>query len=132
MESRQLLLEQLRSFGALIDGLDSRPLAEHHLHERQLTHLAECAATLVTQAGIRDGSVGVHQALEAWLEAAAEEDLDREAFPQAEGTPTAGASWRATLSGHVGHLAWHLGQVAARRAAAGLPAMPGWPSPEEG
>lgn len=56
-----------------------------------------------------------------------EEDLDQDPAADLEGELDAGGPCRRDLlAGHVGHMGWHLGQLARIRKHLGLSSMPGW------
>ena len=96
---------------------------------RLLDHLASCGRELLRLAGRGpDDALDPWDAVEGLLRGLTEDDLDRgPVAPLEPGVPAAGTTLRTLLAGHVGHLAWHLGQAARIRRQAGLAPMPGWP-----
>ena len=134
MESRLLLLQQIRGQHVLVRALETSEPAEEVL--ALLEHLAECSRELLRLAGAHamPRASGVREPASPWdaVEGLLEH-LDEDALGAAPAVPldpalgSEGVTLRSLVSGHAGHLAWHLGQVARLRSAAGLPAMPGWP-----
>ena len=149
VESRHLLLAQLRAQHGLVRALLAERGGSGRTGERRassglseapadraqdqvaqlLDHLASCACELLRLAGRGEGTApDPWTALEELLGELEEADLDRgPAAPLEPGVPAEGTTLRSLLAGHVGHLAWHLGQAARIRREAGLAPMPGWP-----
>lgn len=130
MESRLLLLQQLRGQHALLRALEEHPLEGEIA--ALLAHLADCSRELLRLAGAVDSlaapTASPWSDVEALLERLDEDALDAPpAVPLDPALGSESVNLRSLVSGHAGHLAWHLGQVARLRSAAGLPAMPGWP-----
>lgn len=89
----------------------------------------EDRAPLETLSWLRQVEALEHRCLtlNAALEKLSEEDLDLDPAGNLEGDLDEGRPCRRDLlAGHVGHMGWHLGQLARIRQHLGLAAMPGW------